>query len=129
MGLSDDSAATLHSLDILGGMPDGRISGTLDETHRAAGELFELNAAGPREPRIPPKIPLISGILRPASQARATEQTLHTAATYQLHLGGAPRPDGTQSSHLHPLTERTSRQDNRNTPQISRRAVRKRGAI
>ena len=41
MGLGDDSAATLHSLDILGEIPAGRIVGTFDEARRAAREALE----------------------------------------------------------------------------------------
>ena len=36
MGLGNDAAATLNSLDALGGMPAGRIVGTLDEARRIA---------------------------------------------------------------------------------------------
>ena len=45
MGLGDDVAATLHSLDILGDVPAGRIVGTLDEARRVAREVLEANAA------------------------------------------------------------------------------------
>ena len=44
-GLSDDVAATLHSLNILGGLPADRIVGTFDEARRAARELLDFNAA------------------------------------------------------------------------------------
>ena len=44
MGLSDDVAATLHSLDILADVPAGRIVGTLDEARRIAREALEVNA-------------------------------------------------------------------------------------
>ena len=49
MGLGDDVAATLHSLDILGELPAGRIVGTMDEARRAARETLEANAADRRE--------------------------------------------------------------------------------
>ena len=45
MGLGEDVAATLHSLDILGELPAGRIVGTLDEARRAAREALEGDAA------------------------------------------------------------------------------------
>ena len=45
MGLGDDPAATLRSLDILGGMPPGRIVETFDEARRAAGEVLDVDAA------------------------------------------------------------------------------------
>ena len=45
MGLGEDVAATLHSLDILGELPAGRIVGTLDEARRAAREALEVDAA------------------------------------------------------------------------------------
>ena len=44
MGLSDDVAATLRSLDILGDIPAGRIVGTLDEARRVARESLEADA-------------------------------------------------------------------------------------
>ncbi len=44
-GLSDDVAATLHSLDILGALPADRIVGSFDEARRAAREALEVNAA------------------------------------------------------------------------------------
>ena len=44
MGLSDDVAATLHSLDILVDVPAGRIVGTLDEARRSAREALEVDA-------------------------------------------------------------------------------------
>ena len=49
MGLGDDVAATLHSLDILGELPAGRIVGTMDEARRAARETLEINAADQSE--------------------------------------------------------------------------------
>ena len=49
MGLADDPAATLHSLDILGGMPPGRIVETVDEARRAAREALEIDAAARME--------------------------------------------------------------------------------
>ena len=45
MGLRDDVAATLHSLDILGGVPADRVVETLDEARRIAREALEVNAA------------------------------------------------------------------------------------
>ena len=45
MGLRDDVAATLRSLDILGGMPAGRVVETLDEARRIAREALEVDAA------------------------------------------------------------------------------------
>ena len=46
MGLSDDPAATLHSLDILGRMPaGGRIVGTFDEARLIAKELLRINGS------------------------------------------------------------------------------------
>ena len=45
MGLGEDPAATLHSLDILGGMPPGRIVETVDEARRAAREALDVDAA------------------------------------------------------------------------------------
>ena len=48
MGLGDDVAATLHSLDILGEVPAGRIVGTLDEARQVAREALEVGAAGRR---------------------------------------------------------------------------------
>ncbi len=45
MGLGDDVAATLHSLDILGALPAGRIVGTLDEARRIARQTLEADAA------------------------------------------------------------------------------------
>ena len=45
MGLRDDVAATLHSLDILGGVPAGRVVETLAEARRIAREALEVNAA------------------------------------------------------------------------------------
>ena len=44
MGLGDDVAATLHSLDILRDVPAGRIVGTLDEARRVARESLEVDA-------------------------------------------------------------------------------------
>ena len=44
MGLSDDVAATLHSLDILGKVSANRIVGTLDGARRVAKETLEVNA-------------------------------------------------------------------------------------
>ena len=43
MGLGGEVAATLHSLDILGELPAGRIVGTLDEARRVAREALEVN--------------------------------------------------------------------------------------
>ena len=45
MGISDDVAATLHSLDILAGVPAHRIVETLDEARCAAREALEIDAA------------------------------------------------------------------------------------
>ena len=45
MGLRDDVAATLRSLDILGGVPADRVVETLDEARRIAREALEANAA------------------------------------------------------------------------------------
>ncbi|MDE0033472.1 MAG: SulP family inorganic anion transporter [Deltaproteobacteria bacterium] len=45
MGLGGEVAATLHSFDILGELPGGRIVGTLDEARRVAREVLEANAA------------------------------------------------------------------------------------
>ena len=45
MGLRDDVAATLLSLDILGGVPADRVVETLDEARRIAREALETNAA------------------------------------------------------------------------------------
>ena len=45
MGLRDDVAATLRSLDILGGVPADRVVETLDEARRIAREALEVNAA------------------------------------------------------------------------------------
>ena len=45
MGLRDDVAATLLSLDILGGVPADRVVETLDEARRIAREALEANAA------------------------------------------------------------------------------------
>ena len=45
MGVSDDVAATLHSLDILGRMPPEGIVGSFDEARRAAKEALEVNSA------------------------------------------------------------------------------------
>ena len=45
MGLRDDVGATLHSLDILGGVPAGRVVETLDEARRIARETLEVDAA------------------------------------------------------------------------------------
>ena len=45
MGLGDDVAATLNSLDILGDVPAGRIVGTLDEFRRVAKAALEVDAA------------------------------------------------------------------------------------
>ena len=44
MGLRDDVTATLLSLDILGGVPAGRVVETLDEARRIAREALEVNA-------------------------------------------------------------------------------------
>ncbi|MDE0533573.1 MAG: SulP family inorganic anion transporter [Albidovulum sp.] len=49
--LDGDVAATLHSLDILGGVPSVRIVGTFDEALRAAREVLEAGAAGPVKPQ------------------------------------------------------------------------------
>ena len=43
MGLGDDVAATLHSLDILGELPAGRIVESLDEARRVAREALAGN--------------------------------------------------------------------------------------
>ena len=48
MGLRDDVAATLHSLDILGGMPTGRIVETRDEARRVARQTYDA-AIAPQE--------------------------------------------------------------------------------
>ena len=45
MGLRDDVAATLLSLDILGGVPADRVVETLDEARRIAREALEVDAA------------------------------------------------------------------------------------
>ena len=45
MGIRDDVAATLLSLDILGGVPADRVVETLDEARRIARETLEANAA------------------------------------------------------------------------------------
>ena len=45
MGLRDDVAATLLSLDILGGVPTDRVVETLDEARRIAREALEVDAA------------------------------------------------------------------------------------
>ena len=45
MGLRDDVAATLRSLDILGGVPAGRVVETLDEARQIAREVLEVDAA------------------------------------------------------------------------------------
>ena len=45
MGLGDDVAATLRSLDILAELPGERIVGTLDEARRVAKEALEVDAA------------------------------------------------------------------------------------
>ncbi len=44
MGLRDDVAATLHSLDSLRGVPEGRIVATRDEARKVAGEVLEARA-------------------------------------------------------------------------------------
>ena len=44
-GLSNDVAATLHSLDILGAIPADRIVGSFDEARRAAWQALETHAA------------------------------------------------------------------------------------
>ncbi len=44
MGLRDDVAATLRSLDILGAVPADRVVETLDEARRIAREALEVNA-------------------------------------------------------------------------------------
>ena len=44
MGLRDDVAATLLSLDILGGVPPDRVIETLDEARRIAREVLEVDA-------------------------------------------------------------------------------------
>ena len=49
MGLGDDIAATLESLDILGGIPAERIVTTVDEARRAARDVLEGDAAGQGE--------------------------------------------------------------------------------
>ena len=48
-GLSDDVAATLHSLDILGGLPAERIVATFDEARCAAREALEVGIASQTE--------------------------------------------------------------------------------
>ena len=45
MGLRDDVAATLLSLDILGGVPADRVVETLDEARRIAREALEVDTA------------------------------------------------------------------------------------
>ena len=45
MGLRDDVAATLRSLDILGGVPADRVVETLGEARQIARETLEANAA------------------------------------------------------------------------------------
>ena len=45
MGLGDDVAATLHSLDILGQVPPARIVETLDDARRVAREALDGPAA------------------------------------------------------------------------------------
>ena len=45
MGLRDDVAATLLSLDILGGVPADRVVETLDEARRIAREALEVDAS------------------------------------------------------------------------------------
>ena len=45
MGLSDDPAATLHSLDILKSIPKNRIVGTLDEARLIAKDLLRINGS------------------------------------------------------------------------------------
>ena len=45
MGLRDDVAATLRSLDILGGVPADRVVETLAEARRIAREALEIDAA------------------------------------------------------------------------------------
>ncbi|MDE0046810.1 MAG: SulP family inorganic anion transporter, partial [bacterium] len=47
MGLGNEAAATLNSLDVLGGMPAGRIVGTLDEARRIARQDLEEKAGAP----------------------------------------------------------------------------------
>ena len=47
MGLGNDAATTLNSLDVLGGMPAGRIVGTLDEARRVARQDLEEKAGAP----------------------------------------------------------------------------------
>ena len=47
MGLSDDVAETLHSLDILGEVSADRIVATLEEARRVAREVLEVDAAAP----------------------------------------------------------------------------------
>ena len=44
LGLGNDAAATLNSLDVLGGVPAGRIVGTLDEARRIARRDLEEKA-------------------------------------------------------------------------------------
>lgn len=46
-GLGGDVAETLHSLDILGGMPSGRIVKTFDEARRAARDVLEVATSEP----------------------------------------------------------------------------------
>ena len=45
MGLRDDVAVTLRSLDILGGVPTDRVVETLDEARQIARETLEVDAA------------------------------------------------------------------------------------
>lgn len=47
LGLGNEAAATLNSLDVLGGMPADRIVGTLDEARRIARQDLEEKAAAP----------------------------------------------------------------------------------
>ncbi len=48
-GLSEDVAATLNSLDILGAIPADRIVGSFDEARRAARQVLEADAPKPGE--------------------------------------------------------------------------------
>ncbi|MDE0695889.1 MAG: hypothetical protein OXH76_08675, partial [Boseongicola sp.] len=47
IGVGGGVAETLHSLDILGGMPSGRIVKTFDEARRAARDVLEVATSEP----------------------------------------------------------------------------------
>ncbi len=51
MGLADDAAATLETLEILRDVPEDRIVGTQDDARRAAGDILAARAASPAEDR------------------------------------------------------------------------------